>query len=543
MIIILQRYILKELLKACVLTAIALTCMVGFGGSLVNLLRTSDISASKLIKLLAYLLPIAFAYSLPVATLFGTTITYGRLSASNEIDACKASGINIYKLFLPVILLSIVVFIISFIFENFTIPELTHRAELLVSKNVQSILYSRLKTNGYATYMNYALHCDRIEAIEEPTIKSDGVSEGQVFLSGVAFLKHKDNIPIFYGTAKTALVLFKTENQKQTIHISLNQVVAFNEKRGEVIEAEYYPLGPFKLQAGFFKKRIKFLSLPVLLQIYSDPMKYEPLSQQINSLYYTLEVSLIYNHLYQTLNRNSELILNDGKNKYTIHAETVNQDEYDGKLILGKVEISSQTDDKISRIFRAKQATILARKVYDQIPAFIDIHLQNAEIKDIKEDNTVRTVRHSSFVIQSLLSPTNLTDEVRKINPLTLIDIKNTKYNYNSHLSAKRSSVNWYWKRVINRTTAEINTRVVYSLSALVLLILGAGLGIIFKGGHFISAFGLSFIPIGIIIIMILSGRQLCISGYLISGIFVIWSGLLITAISAIVVLGIYLRR
>jgi len=46
---------------------------------------------------------------MPIAALFATTMVYGRLAADNELQACRAAGINIHCLFLSTVLLSVFV--------------------------------------------------------------------------------------------------------------------------------------------------------------------------------------------------------------------------------------------------------------------------------------------------------------------------------------------------------------------------------------------------------------------------------------------------
>jgi len=95
----------------------------------------------------------------------------------------------------------------------------------------------------------------------------------------------------------------------------------------------------------------------------------------------------------------------------------------------------------------------------------------------------------------------------------------------------------------IGKCTAEIHSRMAFSCSALVLLTLGAGLGIIFRGGHFVSAFGQSFIPMLVVILLIMSGKQYCGAGLTPGGTIVIWLGLGLVAVANVVILGKYLRR
>ena len=158
MILTLQKYIFRELIRAFLLTAIALTCMMAFGGGMVNLMRNEGLSAQEIIKVLMCLMPIVLAYSLPVSALFSTTITYGRLASDNEITACRASGINIYKLLAPAVLLSVLVFNTTFTLQNFLIPNLASSIERLIKADIQKIAYLKLKKQGYIDQMGFTLH-------------------------------------------------------------------------------------------------------------------------------------------------------------------------------------------------------------------------------------------------------------------------------------------------------------------------------------------------------------------------------------------------
>ena len=55
----------------------------------------------------------------------------------------------------------------------------------------------------------------------------------------------------------------------------------------------------------------------------------------------------------------------------------------------------------------------------------------------------------------------------------------------------------------------QINERFAFSISVVVLVILGAALGIIFRGAHVMIAFGISFVPSLIIILGIVTGKQM----------------------------------
>ena len=63
------------------------------------------------------------------------------------------------------------------------------------------------------------------------------------------------------------------------------------------------------------------------------------------------------------------------------------------------------------------------------------------------------------------------------------------------------------------------------------LVILAAVLGIVFRGSHVMTAFGISFVPLLFVLLMIVTGKQMSHNaGTHVLGLMMIWSGLLVVA-------------
>ena len=56
---------------------------------------------------------------------------------------------------------------------------------------------------------------------------------------------------------------------------------------------------------------------------------------------------------------------------------------------------------------------------------------------------------------------------------------------------------------------AEMNSRLVFGIGCVPMILIGIGLGIFQKGGHLLSAFGASCLPAAVLIISIVSGKHL----------------------------------
>src|SRR5690606_41248882 len=114
-------YVFKDLLKYFLLAAVALSAIMSFGG-LLKPLTKQGLDVAQVGWMLTYLMPAMMTYSLPIAALFATTIIYGRLSADNELPACRASGIRYLSMVTPAILLGLGVALISLLYLCFIVP-------------------------------------------------------------------------------------------------------------------------------------------------------------------------------------------------------------------------------------------------------------------------------------------------------------------------------------------------------------------------------------------------------------------------------------
>jgi len=71
-----------------------------------NFVLDLNIGLADFIRLFSYLFPNIFLYSLPMAAMIGVTIGFARLSSDSEILALKASGISMYQILPPVLIVA-----------------------------------------------------------------------------------------------------------------------------------------------------------------------------------------------------------------------------------------------------------------------------------------------------------------------------------------------------------------------------------------------------------------------------------------------------
>lgn len=107
---ILRNYILVELLASFLLSLAIFTFVLVMGNmiKLAELVITKGVELIYVGKLFGYMIPYLLSYSVPMSVLTATLLTFGRLSADNEFTAMKASGISLFRIGLPVIVVGLV---------------------------------------------------------------------------------------------------------------------------------------------------------------------------------------------------------------------------------------------------------------------------------------------------------------------------------------------------------------------------------------------------------------------------------------------------
>lgn len=155
---VMDRYIMIELLLPF-LFGIGLFTSLGLSiGTLFELIRKvteSGLLFSVAIKILLLRMPEFIALAFPMSVLLATLMAYSRLSSDSEIIALRSIGVNVYRLIIPAIILSLVVTGMTFFINDVVTPSANRQATLTLQKALnrvrptfkdRNILYPEYKT-------------------------------------------------------------------------------------------------------------------------------------------------------------------------------------------------------------------------------------------------------------------------------------------------------------------------------------------------------------------------------------------------------------
>ena len=138
---ILDRYLINELggpalLGAAAFTLIFVATQILAIGKLVSQQHASLIAA---IEYFLWEMPNYLLLVIPMAMLFGTLLSMGRLSGESEIAAMKAGGISLLRMFLPLAIVGLVVSLLSLLIQEELVPLANDRAAYLLQTEIQKL--------------------------------------------------------------------------------------------------------------------------------------------------------------------------------------------------------------------------------------------------------------------------------------------------------------------------------------------------------------------------------------------------------------------
>lgn len=132
---ILDRYIATELLLPFLFGAGAFSFLSFTIGAVFDIVRQATeygLPFSLVTQILLLKMPEFLTFAIPMAILFACLMTYSRLSGDSELIALRSSGVSLYRLVLPAILLSLILTGVTFTFNEIVVPSSNRQAAELL---------------------------------------------------------------------------------------------------------------------------------------------------------------------------------------------------------------------------------------------------------------------------------------------------------------------------------------------------------------------------------------------------------------------------
>ena len=217
---ILYRYIFREMIAPFILGLVAFSFVIipRLPGKPLELLVQKNVSAKEVLLVLAYVLPTIFTFSIPMATLLGVLICFGRLSADSEITAMRSCGVSIGNLLNPVFAFALIIWALASYNAIKVQPEANYQLHILRNEIALKSISSAVKTGVFEEgFSNLVLY------IHDAT-PDKSIWKG-VFLADIS---QKDQPKI--TLAKTGALYNDVQEKKLQLHLTSGSTHTVSDK-------------------------------------------------------------------------------------------------------------------------------------------------------------------------------------------------------------------------------------------------------------------------------------------------------------------------
>jgi lipopolysaccharide export system permease protein len=156
---ILRNYILKEFFHSFLLSLIVFTFVLLVGNiiKLAELVINKGVDPISVMKLFVYLVPWLLSFTLPIAVLTAVILTFGRFSSDGELTAMKASGVSLFRISIPVIMLGVIFSFTAFFMNDQVSPNASFASRRVIKdigiRNPTAYLEEGAFIRGFENYV------------------------------------------------------------------------------------------------------------------------------------------------------------------------------------------------------------------------------------------------------------------------------------------------------------------------------------------------------------------------------------------------------
>ncbi|HVP09813.1 MAG TPA: LptF/LptG family permease [Phycisphaerae bacterium] len=513
--LILHLYLARELLKTFIMTSITLTLLVVMGGGVANIFRGEAVGAEGMAKIFLFLTPVAVTLILPVAALFSAAITYGRAAADNEILACRAAGINIHKLLLSALLLGLFVTVFTYWSWNYLLPTLSRQIEEITRRDLPTIVKGQFQKAKPLSFGRYRMTARQCATLDRTVLAADAPAEHTYLqLSGVAFCETDAQEAVRFGTADITIVDFDRTEAIPRVTVDLQGVRSFDASRKQYYELAHQVLGPFQIPLPI-RRKLKFETLGTLLAYRQKPDLDPEVADLLSNVRREMMAHCLYGDVVRQLDPDQggdgTCHLASGNVGYAISAEQFAVDPEDGKPSLRDVRVIEKGGENGDHLLTADSATFELRSGLDRMHCIIMVELVgNVEIRHYplrSDDRVVKKPKES-------LKPIAFDDQPQLVRQAASFDANSlwdpgVSFTLRPKQERARGKLLTWLAKFRSEIQGEINFRASYSLCSVAIILFGAVLGIIARGGQVLTAFGISCIPMLFVVVAGIVGRNL----------------------------------
>jgi lipopolysaccharide export LptBFGC system permease protein LptF len=521
---LLDRYILGELLRVIGLTTAVLVTVIAFGATIKPLAGNNLLDAAQTAKYLALAIVPMLQFALPFAAGFGATLTLHRMASDNEIQAMAVGGINYRRVLLPVAGLGLALFLVMVLLTQWIIPQFWTAIEQMLATDITKVFAASIRRGEAFEFGRLQVYAHDIIPQSEPE-GPQGPQTRLILVNVAAATLDDDGRIVADVTASQAAADVYRRDGRTIIKLVMKDSMGFSPESGlaELERAEHTIVIP-----GPMRDNQKTMTQGQLLATMRDPDDFAQVVEARLGLIEaiaTAEARKAVDALLRAQGRVELIAEADGpqgpKHRYIISAERMHDDELVARSG-GRVEILEVDGDVPVRRFTTASAKLArpAGKGIDSASVF-DLVLGKYEVVDLKREGTNTRV---GLTIPNVAPLGYQSSNFQELPSQALYQRGDLVQKGDERVQEGIRRLHDEIVEVQFEATSHLLQRYALSVTALLLLVLGAVLAIWLRHTLPLTVYFWAFVPAVLDLILISAGHQLLRDGRL-SGHLVMWSG------------------
>lgn len=543
----LHGYILRDLLKTFALVQLGLSAMFTVIAGGVLWIRAEGVSSGDVLAFLPLVLPIVVTFTMPVGAIFATTMVYGRLAADNEWLACRAAGVNVHRLMLSAVLLGVFVMLFTLVAGNFIIPGFFRQINWTLRSNVRDFAFQQLRNKGHIRQQQkFFFTAEGVFGVPAEQLAQQGFPTGSAYsyilVTGPTCIQLDDEGKLErFTVAKRGLCQFDSSGQDVRVSLWVDEGRDFGPTTAAYVRSQ----------------KVGTITMPVVLPnkpAWQDPQTLErwrrepwhgdQVAKELRAFMQDLRLRRLYDDCRRKLAA-GVMVLSDGQRSIQIQARELHATK-DGRPLLTDPRVKVSESNGEVREYEAPRMYINGHPTLDD-SLLIELQLAAVAGEHVVEIMMVdgrRVARHIPPPNLDVLGvPEPLRAELAAITPEAIFD-ESSGLTLEGELADKRLGLLASADAFRRKIDGQIHFRLGATVSAVVTVLMGAVLGVVFRGARALAAFALACVPFFAVLILTLMGRQLMENeGTEFAGKAVIWGGLGAMALADLVLLRLGVHR
>ncbi|MEC8559353.1 MAG: LptF/LptG family permease [Planctomycetota bacterium] len=524
---LLWRYTCAELLKVMSLTTLVLVVVIAFGATIKPLVQ-NQIDPLDVGKYAFFASVPMLQFAIPFAAGFAATVVMHRMTIENEVLVMSVSGVPYRRVFAPPIVLGLLLTVLMLVLVNFVIPRFWGLLQEMVTRDVTRIFTSSIERGEAISIEGTQLYADEVLVSDEPP--ETGADQRLVLLGVAAVEEEKSGAPRSEFTARYATVDVYHTQEDALLKLALVDATIYRPDDGSLIFVPRAVPQAVRLRKDMASGP-KTKNLLELLRLRHDNDDFRYIAKEREALQRQLAITDLWNCLSRQLESSGRLEFDSTTG---IDRVTVSDLSFEGARMTGTpaLKLTQFEDGEPIRRATAPEAevSIRYRSTQDQ-PTFL-LTVPESEAFDLRgpvelrarwperiralEVPDCRPVDRSGFSSAQLVTAA--------VEPLP------------GGIAGPTQSIQGELQRLAKRLanemsvldleiTARILHRIGQSITAFLLLMLGAVLAVLLRRALPLTIYALAFIPAVLDILLLSGGEQMVKYGSVYSGTVLMFSG------------------